>query len=129
MFNSIGGNCKSSCVIYLSQCRHCFKYYVGKTIQELRSRIAGHCAQTKSFDPLIEVTDENCLAAHMVKDHSINDSDSFNDSYRFSILEHVSTPSVLLSREQFYINSLRTFQPFGLNLSDPIGLKARLVHG
>ena len=117
--------CKSLCIIYFAQCIHCLKCYIGKTIQELRSSIAGHRAH--SFAPLSEVTDENCLAAHLTVDHSINGSDGFNKSYKFSVLEHVSTPRVLLTREQFHINSLRTFQPFGLNMSDPIGLKARLV--
>ena len=78
----------------------------------------------KSFDPSLEVTDENCLAAHISEFHS---NESFNDSYKFSVIEHVPSPDMLLIREQHYINSLRTFRPFGLNLSNPIGLKAKLV--
>ena len=74
-----------------------------------------------------EVTDENCLAAHLAIDHAISTSKGFNENYRFSILEHVSTPSNLLRREQYYINLVYTFQPFGLNIADPIGLKARLI--
>ena len=119
-----GGNCKSKCLIYIAQCCHCLKLYVGKTIQELRSRIAGHRSHVKSYDPTLEITDENCLAAHIAECHGTVE---FNDSYKFSVLEHVSTPSMLLIREQHYINSLRTFKPFGLNLKDPIGLEAKLV--
>ena len=85
----------------------------------------------RSFDPTLEVTDENCLVAHLATEHFIKGSEGFNEGYKFSVVEHVSTPNMLLIREQFYINSLKTFLPFGLNLSNPIGLRAKLVvpHG
>ena len=47
----------------------------------LRSRIAGHRSHMKSFGPIIEVTDENCMAAHLVMNHSVNDTKGFNTAY------------------------------------------------
>ena len=115
---------KPPAAIYIILTTISIKCYIGKTIQELRSRIAGHRSHVRSFDPTLEVTDENCLAAHLAEEHFI---EKFNDSYKFSVVDQVSAPNMLLTREQYYINSLRTFLPFGLNLANPIGLKAKLV--
>ena len=124
-----GGNCKSSCLIYVAICTHCSKCYFGKTIQALRDRISGHRSFMNIFDRKDEVSDENCLAAHVITQHNVNDSPGFNLSYKFSVVEHVSAPKLLLTKEQLYINSFRTFRPFGLNTDNPIGLKAQLVSG
>ena len=123
-----GGNCKSSCVIYIARCKCCGKCYVGKTILELRNRISGHRRQVKLLEGLEAVTDENCLAAHLATEHSIRSTKGFNDNIRFSVLENVSSPSNLLKREQYFINEIHTFQPFGLNIAGPIGLKAVLIN-
>ena len=122
-----GGKCRSKCLIYLAMCNHCLKFYIGKTIQELRCKISGHRSFTKSFNRNEEVSDENCLAAHLTSMHGVIDSKGFNSSYKFSIIEHVSSPGSLLTREQLHINSYKTFSPFGLNIANPIGLKAKLV--
>ena len=75
------------------------------------------------------MTDENCLAAHLMVEHGIKprDVNAFNRSYKFSIAEHVDTPALLKEREQKRINKWKTFRPFGLNLSNPIGIKAKLI--
>ena len=123
----VGGNCKSSNIIYLARCVHCTLKYFGKTTQTLRERISGHRTFINSFKPGSEVTDENCLAAHVKSRHGVTNTKGFNEAYKFSVVEFVSTPGNLLTREQKYINSFRTFSPFGLNIANPIGLRPILL--
>ena len=123
----VGGNCKSSNIIYLARCVHCTLKYFGKTTQTLRERISGHRTFINSFKPGSEVTDENCLAAHVKSRYGVTNTKGFKEAYKFSVVEFVSTPGNLLTREQKYINSFRTFSPFGLNIANPIGLRPILL--
>ena len=77
-------------------------------------------------DELI-VDDTNCLAAHALLCHDIKHSKGSNNLYRFSIVQKLCDPKLLLRREQFYINEYRTLIPLGLNLSNPIGLQALIA--
>ena len=123
-----GGNCQTTLLIYLGICVACLKPYMGKTINELRCRINGHRSHLKEIlsadlcknDLLID--DTNCLAAHARFCHCVKDNKSFNLLYKFSIVQKLHDPNLLLRREQFYINKYKTFVPFGLNVSNPIGL-------
>ena len=125
-----GGNCKTALLIYFSICSECKKPYSGKTINSLRDRISGHRSHMKEMinanDDLL-IDDNNCLAAHAYFKHNVTDNKGFNHLYKFSIAEILSDPSIILRREQYYMNKYKTFVPFGLNVSNPIGLKALLL--
>lgn len=114
-------------IIYLDRCVHCTLKYFGKTTQTLCERISGHRTFINSFKPGSEVTDENCLAVHVKSRHGVTNTKGFNEAYKFSVVEFVYTPGNLLTREQKYINSFRTFYPFGLNIAKPIGLRPILL--
>ena len=73
------------------------------------------------------IDDYNCLAAHAYFCHDVKDNDGFNSLYRFSIVQMLCEPKLLLRREQYYINTYKTFVPYGLNVSNPIGLHALLT--
>ena len=128
-----GGNCKTSLLIYLAICLECTKPYMGKTVNMLRNRINGHRSHLKDMLTADKNTNElliddtNCLAAHAYFCHGTIDNKGFNLLYKFSIVQILCDPKLLLRREQFYINTYKTFVPYGLNVSNPIGLHALLT--
>ena len=54
-------------------------------------------------------------------EHSIRTMTGFNSLYKFFIIRHVEKEQLVIS-EQFFINKYFTYKPYGLNVSNPIGL-------
>ena len=120
-FKCSGGNCTSNNLVYGAQCNHCSASYVGKTVQQLRTRISQHRNNIKKLGTSnVEINDENSLAAHLIHEHNLTTPSDFNSSYKFTILKTVSDPKKLLFEEQKLINRLGTLKPNGLNFSDPV---------
>lgn len=102
--------CNTKSVIYLITCP-CGKSYVGKTSRELKVRIAEHRSTIRCKNLNYPV------AAHFVEaGHSVS-------ALRYIGIEKVSLPRrggnlerLLSQRENYYIHSLKTLVPFGLNV-------------
>ena len=122
-----GGDCKTKNCIYVAECPECKKYYFGKTTQRLNKRIAGHRNKINGIESETEFDDFNSLAAHAFFDHDITSVEGFNSLYKFSIANQLHNPSNLLVSEQSFINKYETFFPYGLNIANPIGLRAILI--
>ena len=97
-------NCSSSSVIYLIECKKCNRgnQYVGQTHRFLSQRIAGHRAASKRKTNL------------PIYKHFLSPGHTFEKDIKVSVLEKTS-PSQLLAREAFWIRSLDTKYPRGLN--------------
>ena len=105
--------CSSRNIIYLITCQLCFDQYVGETENSLRERWAKHRTDIKygKFT--------NSVAKHLDKYHS--------KDYRFDVLtiipieqipigaNHTCSKAQREVREQFWIDKLKTFSPFGMN--------------
>ena len=117
-----GGDCSSFNINYCAQCVVCLLAYIGKTIGPLRTRICEHrnFMTTLGNDTNLEITDDNTLAAHAAE-HGIQTKAGFNSLYRFYVIRHVEKEQLTMS-EQFFINKFNTIKPYGLNVSNPIGL-------
>ena len=120
-----GGDCKSFNLIYCAQCTRCNKAYIGKTTQPIGRRITQHRnpIATLSSNQCIsdqEIDDTNTLAAHCME-HSIQTKTGFNSLYKFFIIKLVEKEQLVIS-EQFFINKYFANKPYGLNVSNPIGL-------
>ena len=97
---------------------------MGKTINPLRVRVNGH--RSRFYDlahkfkgqisaiNMVEIDDEKILGAHLVVDHNKFDKHDFNNAYNFDILTF-SRSQDLRVREQYFIETLNTLTPFGLN--------------
>lgn len=103
---AVFSNCKSCNVIYLLECSKCDKrnQYVGQTSRPLSQRVSGHRAKAK-------------LSAYhnlpLYKHFSTADHNLERDA-RFSILEKTA-PNRLLIRESYWISTLQTVYPKGLD--------------
>ena len=122
-----GGSCKSKNIIYAAQCTLCSarNTYVGETVTTLATRINGHRSKFYALirDPTplsqVVVDDANILGAHLVQVHGLSQIDSFDLTYKFSVVAEAD-PSKLRQLEQHYIEKLGTLYPFGLNQIDSI---------
>ena len=121
--NCEGGNCVTRSLIDAAICLLCSKGYVGKGVNELRERVNGHRSsfydvikKDKSvFDNIEEYDDEKILGLHLYLHHNKCDRKDFNNCYRFNILK-TCPPDRLRINEQFYIETLNTLMPYGLNV-------------
>ena len=128
-FHTPSANCKSKMAVYAAECCICFIQYVGRIVQEIRTRGCGHrswmykCktdARTKDDD------DEAILAEHLKTAHNIFSTDGFDNSYQFTVLQ-LCEPDTLVYAEYKWIMDLKTLTPFGLNISKPYGISEKLM--
>lgn len=101
--------CNTTFVVYLIKCP-CGLAYVGKTCRALRTRISEHRSNIRCGDM------RNPVAAHFkIAGHTVC-------SLRYVGIEKVTRPPrggdherLLLQREAYYIHTLNTLAPYGLN--------------
>lgn len=99
-------SCSSTNVIYLITCTKCRKQYVGMTTRPLRERINHHRTS-------VQTRQNHYVSRHFnFSDHSITDL----SVQPIDTLTHPTTQQ-LQALEQFWINTLKTERPLGLNNS------------
>ena len=97
--------CSSSNVIYLITCTNCKKQYVGKTTKTLRERINHHRST-------ILRNQNRYISIHFnFPDHKIT-------NLKVQIIDSTDKRNNLDSLEKFWIQTLRTVKPNGLNFID-----------
>ena len=91
-FKTPSGNCNSSNVVYLAECRLCGKQYTGRTVQLLRKRINGHRlwmnkTKTPNGDDNSDFRneDEAALSDHLKSVHNLVTSDDFDKNLQFTV--------------------------------------------
>ena len=97
-------SCNSTNIIYLITCKKCMKQYVGLTTKTLRERINHHRST------IIRKMKRYISSHFSLLDHNIND-------LTVQIIDSTH-PNSLAQTEQFWINTLKTTQPLGLNCID-----------
>ena len=113
-----GLSCDSESVVYLITCKRCGIQYVGKTLTQLNKRW-----HTYKSDSISYVNDKNCkISCVHVTPHFWGRSECSEDDLMIQPIEKVRNPDsgltlgeTLLGRELFWIKTLRTYYPFGLN--------------
>ena len=101
-------NCTSSNSVYLIECRICGVQYVGETGNDVRERMRNHRSTIKHYQ---KHTDKPVASHFSLPHHSLDD-------LRLIIIESLGKQSKFrrLHRETFWINTLRSTSPLGLNL-------------
>ena len=121
------GTCLSRLLIYHAACMYCNKCYVGKTVQCLVDRINGHrqkfyaCLRDGINYEIMSKDEDYAWGLHLLSCHHLEYKGAFNESLKFTILEHCS-PFNLDLNEHLWIHRLKTLKPFGLNSHDPFGI-------
>ena len=64
---------------------------------------------------------EATLAEHLKVEHKLINAEDFNDSYKFTVLQFCSPPTID-KLEQLWISRLKTMKPYGLNIGKPLGI-------
>ena len=103
-------NCKSSNIIYLLECTLCSKQYVGKAETQFFYRLNNYRREVTLSDP-------SPSAKHFkLQDHS------FEQHARYTLIERIERPDNLQNkrvymekREDFWITTLKTLHPYGIN--------------
>ena len=93
--------CKSKNVVYVLQCKHCAKQYVGQTAYDMRHRLSGH---RYAFGKI-----HKSLYYHFIKIHKT----AFD--VHVILLESVPDKQNRLAAENEWIETLDTLLPRGLN--------------
>jgi hypothetical protein len=100
--------CKSNNLIYLITCTKCKKQYVGMTTKQLNTRVNHH--RTSIFNK-----QRTYLHSHFnLPDHNIN---NLKVQAIDTTEQNVNGYKELRKLERFWIKTLKTFQPIGLNVS------------
>ena len=113
-------NCKTQNVVYMIFCKRCNFQYVGETKNRLQTRFSGHKSSIKSG--------KSCQVIHK---HFEESGHSFNnirilpiENINVSLLDHPnqsadqidkSLAKIRIEREKYWITTLQTTYPFGLN--------------
>ena len=107
----VSGNCKSWNLIYLVSCALCWKAYIGRTVQQISSRISGHrdCFYQvlRNDDEADEIKDDYSLGLHLANEHGCLNRTDFNDLYSVKSLENCR-PADLGKKEHTYIHKSST---------------------
>ena len=106
-------NCDSSNIVYVITCKKCRKQYVGETQNSLRQRAANHLSS-------IRLKHDVPVAQHFnTQGHSVKDHFEIMPIEKIPFLTSAAdTKHKRLERESFWIQTLQTIYPLGLNL-DP----------
>ena len=111
MFNKTGYfSCKTRNVIYLISCKKCGIQYVGQTSQALHCRLNGHRSSINTASKNTYLATHFRENGHSVSDLSIQIIDVISE-YE----DKDDLISKLQEREDFFIKTMNTLYPLGLN--------------
>ena len=104
-------NCKSKNIIYLMECTKCKVQYVGKSETDFNIRLNNHRKDVNNLNGIP-------VSRHISKAHH-----EFNTHAKFTIIEQLKNTNIsketitkrLKQRENFWIQTLDTLKPKGLN--------------
>ena len=100
-------NCKTKNIVYLIECRKCKKQYIGETENPLQLRMNGHRSDYYRKLPDKPVAEHFNTTGHSFEDLTVR------------IIEQIVAGSARRKqRESFWIHTLQSLAPDGLNL-DP----------
>ena len=101
--------CKTSNLVYLISCKRCSIQYVGETENPLHIRMNGHRSDIRTGK-----TEKPIVAHFTLPDHSVDDLEVMGIE---KICEGYTTEKRKL-REKYWIFTLKSLKPNGLNLED-----------
>ena len=103
-------NCSSSNIIYLLHCEGCGKQYIGQTKRSLRCRFNNHRYDIANERPTV-------IASHFNRACHIDDCKIIPIFQCPKLTSVEETTKTRLEIEQYFIKTLKTYAPYGLNIA------------
>ena len=105
--------CNDKCLIYLLTCKVCKKQYTGKTVDRFRLRWNNYKESDRKFLRGEEIKQKS------LHEHFLSDSESFEEDVSICLIDKTD-PSDPHKREYYWMRTLKTIAPFGLNTEETV---------
>ena len=107
-------NCNDKCLVYLATCKICNKQYTGQTTDSFRSRWNNYKSKSRKFD-----RNEKCMQEYLYSHFASEGHNGFLEDVSIALIDKTdgSDPT---KRETFWMHTLKTLAPYGLNVEDGI---------
>ena len=102
-------DCNEKCLIYLLTCNCCQKQYVGQTVDIFRNRWNNYKDNARKFD-----RGEHCMQKHLYEHFTLPGHSGFLHDVSVTLIDKTD-PSCPTKREDYWIDTLKTKAPMGLN--------------
>ena len=107
-------NCVDNCVIYLLTCKCCGKQYVGETTDEFRLRWNNYKSNDRK-----NARNEACTQEHLFEHFKSEGHSGFLGNVSITLIDKTDGKDPK-RRENYWIRTLKTYAPFGLNIEDTV---------
>ena len=100
--------------MYLATCKICNKQYTGQTTDSFRSRWTNYKSEGRKFD-----RNEKCMQEYLYSHFESEGHNGFLEDVSIALIDKTdgSDPK---KRETFWMHTLKTLAPYGLNVEDGI---------
>ena len=103
-------DCNEKCLVYLITCNKCLKQYVGQTVDMFRSRWNNYKDNSRKFD-----RGEDCMQRHLYEHFQLPGHTGFLQDTYVTLIDKTD-PRAPTKREDYWIHTLKTKAPMGLNV-------------
>ena len=107
-------NCDNNCLIYLLTCKCCGKQYVGETTDEFRLRWNNYKSNDRK-----NARNETCMQEHLFEHFKSEDHSGFLGNVSITLIDKTDGKDPK-RRENYWMRTLKTYAPFGLNIEDSV---------
>ena len=107
-------NCNDKCLVYLATCKMCNKQYTGQTTDSFRSRRNNYKSKSRKFD-----RNEKCMQEYLYSHSESEGHNGFLEDVSIALINKTDD-SDTTKREPFWMHTLKTLAPYGLNVEDGI---------
>ena len=107
-------NCDNNCLIYLLTCKCCGKQYVGETTDEFRLRWNNYKSNGRK-----NARNETCMQEHLFEHFKSEDHSGFLGNVSITLIDKTDGKESK-RRENYWMRTLKTYAPFGLNIEDSV---------
>ena len=103
-------DCNEKCLVYLLTCNKCKKQYTGQTVDYFRNRWNNYKSKSRSFD-----RGEESMQEHLYEHFDNHSHSGFGDDASVILIDKTdgSNPT---KRETYWMRTLKTIAPYGLNV-------------
>ena len=103
-------NCSEKCLFHLLTCRVCLKQYVGQTVDEFRNRWNNYKSNHRKY-----LNRQPCFQEHIFEHFNGDAQSGFLENVSITFIDKTD-PSNPEKRENYWIQTLKTMVPWGLNV-------------